>query len=70
MISETFSLLRATGLTKVSEGGGVEGEGIVVHKVPLAGLEKFVTERRAAGTMIDVRLLLLLGAGMLEENEA
>ena len=70
MISETFSLLRATGLTKVGEGGGVEGEGIVVHKVPLAGLEKFVTERRAAGTMIDVRLLLLLGAGMLEENEA
>ena len=70
MISETFSLLRATGLTRVGEGGGVEGEGIVVHKVPLAGLGKFVTERRAAGTMIDVRLLLLLGAGMLEENEA
>jgi hypothetical protein len=29
-----------------------------------------VAERRAAGTMIDAKILLLLGAGMLEENEA
>jgi hypothetical protein len=29
-----------------------------------------VAERRAAGVTIDVRLLLLLGAGMLEEADA
>jgi len=70
MVSETFSLLKASGLTKVSEGGGVEGEGIVVHQVALAALPAFVAERRAAGTVIDVRLLLLLGGGMFEELDA
>jgi ADP-ribose pyrophosphatase len=69
-LSETFTLLRATGLTKVGNGGGVESEDITVHKLPIPRLAAFVAERRAAGVMIDVRLLLLLGAGMLEENDA
>ena len=38
MVSEGFTLLRAEGLTKVGEGGGVEGEDIIVHRVPLAEL--------------------------------
>ena len=70
MLSETFTLLKASGLTKVGDGGGVEGEGITVHKVPLAGIAGFVTRKRAEGLLIDVRLLLLLGARMLEESEA
>ncbi|WP_305098583.1 NUDIX domain-containing protein [Croceibacterium aestuarii] len=70
MVGETFSLLRASGLSRVGDGGGVEGENITVHKVPVAALPAFVAERRAAGTMIDVRLLLLLGAGMLTESDA
>jgi ADP-ribose pyrophosphatase len=65
MVSETFTLVRATGLEKVSDGGGVEGEGITVHRVPLAGIAGFVAERRAGGMAIDVKLLLLLGAGIL-----
>jgi len=67
MVSETFSLVRATGLTKVGEGGGVPGEDITVHRVPLANIADFVTAKRAAGTMIDVKLLLLLGAGILAD---
>lgn len=70
MLSETFSLLGASGLTRVGEGGGTESEDITVHKVPIARLAAFVAERRAAGVTIDVRLLLLLGAGMLEEADA
>jgi ADP-ribose pyrophosphatase len=70
MVSETFSLLRASGLTEVGDGGGVDSENITVHTVPLARLPAFVAERRTAGTMIDAKILLLLGAGMLEENEA
>jgi len=69
-LSETFTLLRATGLTRVGEGGGTESEDITVHKVPIARLAAFVAERRAAGVTIDVRLLLLLGAGMLAEADA
>ena len=65
MVSETFTLVRATGLTRVGAGGGVAGEGIVMHRVPLAGIESFVAACRAEGLVIDVKLLLLLGAGML-----
>jgi ADP-ribose pyrophosphatase len=70
MLSETFTLLKASGLTRVGDGGGTEGEDIVVHNVPLASIAEFVAQRREAGVVIDVRLLLLLGAGMLEESEA
>ena len=60
MVSECFTLLRATGLTKVSEGGGLEDETIVVHRVPLADLAAFVAEWRAAGHAVDVRVAMLL----------
>lgn len=65
MVSESFTLMRATGLTKVSDGGGVEGENITVHRVPLSGLEAFVEASRARGCAVDVKLLLLLGGGYL-----
>jgi ADP-ribose pyrophosphatase len=42
MSSEGFTLLRAEGLTKVGEGGGVEGEDIAVHRVKLADVPAFV----------------------------
>ncbi len=65
MSSEGFTLLRAEGLIRVGEGGGVEGEDIEVHRVKLEDVAGFVAARREAGVAIDVRLLLLLGAGML-----
>ena len=65
MVSETFTLVRATGLTKVGAGGGVAGEGITVHRVPLADVAAFVDAKRAEGVMIDVKLLLLLGGGLI-----
>ena len=65
MVSECFTLLRASGLTRVGEGGGVSEEEIAVRRVPLAGIEDEVAEARAQGLAIDVKLLLLMGAGML-----
>lgn len=65
MSSEGFTLLRAEGLAKVGEGGGVAGEDIAVHRVKLDEVAAFVAERRAAGVASDAKLLLLLGAGML-----
>ncbi|MEH6756245.1 MAG: NUDIX hydrolase [Parasphingorhabdus sp.] len=59
MVSESFSLFKATGLTKVGEGGGVDGENITVHRVALASLDDFIAAKRQEGTGIDVRLLLL-----------
>jgi ADP-ribose pyrophosphatase len=65
MSSEGFTLLRAEGLTKAGEGGGVAGEDIQVHRVKLADVPALVAERRAAGVAMDAKLLLLLGSGML-----
>ncbi len=65
MVSESFTLLHATGLTKVGEGGGVVGEDIIVHRVPLDGIEDFVAKKRAEGCGVDVRVALLLAVGLL-----
>ena len=65
MVSESFTLVRARGLTKVGPGGGTAGENITVHRVALAALEDFLAERRARGDAIDVRLLTLLGPRIL-----
>jgi ADP-ribose pyrophosphatase len=67
MSAEGFTLLRAEGLTKVGEGGGVEGEEILVHHVPLAQVPAFVAAKRAEGCAMDVKLLVLLAGGMVGE---
>jgi ADP-ribose pyrophosphatase len=65
MVSESFTLLRAEGLTKVGAGGGVAHENILVHRVPLAGVAGFVAAKRGEGLGIDVKLLLLLAGDLL-----
>lgn len=68
MVSESFTLLRAHGLTKVSEGGGTEGENITVHRVPFDGLAQFVADWRARGHGVDVRIAMLMAAGFIGED--
>lgn len=63
MVSESFTLVRATGLRQTGVGGGTDGEDITVYRVPLAELSVFVEERRNAGVGIDVRIMGLLLAG-------
>ncbi|MDP3784404.1 MAG: NUDIX hydrolase [Sphingopyxis sp.] len=65
MVSESFTLLMATGLVKIGDGGGVDSEDIVVHRVPLAGIADFVAAKRAEGCGIDVRVAMLLAGGLL-----
>lgn len=64
MVAESFTLVRATGLTRVGSGGGVGGEEIVTHLVARADIASFIAARRAEGAGIDVKLLLLLGASL------
>lgn len=66
MTSERFTLVRATGLTRVGAGGGTEAEDITVHRVPLAEVAAFVAAKRAEGVGIDAKLLVALGAGYLK----
>lgn len=63
MVSESFTLMKASDLTRVSDGGGVEGENITVHRVALGNLRDFIATKRAEGCGMDVKLLLLLGSG-------
>ena len=65
MVSESFTLVRAHGLTKVGPGGGTAGEDITVHRVALSNIANFVETARARGLGIDVRLLMLLAPALL-----
>lgn len=65
MVSESFTMVRARGLTRVGEGGGVDDERIVTHLVPKDSVTEFVAAKRAEGIAIDVRVLMLLAPGLL-----
>jgi ADP-ribose pyrophosphatase len=65
MVSESFRLFRAHDLRKVGDGGGVPGEDIRVHRVPLDGLGEWIAARRAEGYAMDVKLLTLLGPSLI-----
>jgi ADP-ribose pyrophosphatase len=65
MSSEGFTLLRAEGLTRTGDGGGVEGEEILVHRVRIEDVPGFVAAKRGEGCAIDVKLLILLAASLM-----
>ncbi len=67
MISECFTLLRASELEKVGDGGGESDENILVHRVPIGEVADFVAAWRAAGHGVDVRLALFLTQEFLGE---
>ena len=69
MVSESFTLLRASDLTKVGEGGGTDSEDIRVHRVALNNLAEFVAARRAEGLAIDVRIAMLMAAGWFGDED-
>jgi ADP-ribose pyrophosphatase len=61
MLSESFTLVKAHGVRKVGEGGGVDEEDIEVHLVLRDEVASFIEQRREKGVSMDVKLLLLLG---------
>ncbi len=65
MVSESFTLVRATDLVQTGPGGGTEHENITVHRVPLNDIAAFVAARRAEGCGVDVRVLMLLAGEFL-----
>lgn len=65
LVSEGFTLVRLRGLSKIGEGGGIDGEDIIVHRVPLSDVPAFVEAKRAEGMGIDVKILMLLAGTFL-----
>ena len=56
MTSEFTHLFHATDLVRESDGGGVAGEEIIVHQVPLAGLREWLTAQQALGKRVDCKI--------------
>lgn len=56
LTSEQLHLIEISGLTRVHDGGGVDGEDIVVHRVPLAEVHDWLEQKRAAGFQIEPRI--------------
>lgn len=66
MTSEFTHLFHATGLTREHDGGGIAGEQIIVHHVPVTGLRQWLAAKEAEGATIDFKIhaaLWLAGIG-------
>ena len=62
MTPEITHLFLATDLSKVADGGGVSGENITSHIVPLSELRAFLADRQANGDAIDFKIHAALAA--------
>lgn len=54
--SETVAIFVARGLERAGQGGGVGGEDITVHEVPLNGAEKWLHDRQRSGLLVDLKV--------------
>ncbi len=60
MLAESFTLVRAQGVSRCGDGSGNEDEEIDVHLVAREDIQVFVEQRRQAGVAVDVKLLMFL----------
>lgn len=56
LTDEMTTFFVATGLSKIAAGGGVGGEDIEIHEIPLTGIHGWIQARRKRGRLIDARL--------------
>ena len=56
LTSESLSFYLATGLRRVSAGGGVENENIIVREAPLDGIDAWLAAQVEQGVAIDPRI--------------
>lgn len=66
MSSERIAFVRATGLTRVGEGGGVDSEDITVHHVPRAQAPAWLMQKQQEGFELDLKLWA--GLWMIDHN--
>jgi ADP-ribose pyrophosphatase len=56
LASETVDFFAATGLTRVSAGGGDAHEDIQVHEVPLNTIDAWLRQKLTEGVMVDPKI--------------
>ena len=62
MTCEFTHLFLANQTTREADGGGVSGEDIQVHHVPLSGLRGFLSQKLAEGCAVDFKIHAALAA--------
>ncbi len=60
LTDEFVTLFYATGLTRMTQGGGVEGENIKVHFVHQADVSKWCRDRQSEGKYVDFKIFAAL----------
>ena len=60
--SEIVHIVRARGLRRTGEGGGVEGEKIEVHLVPQRDALDWLRRKESEGVLVDLKVRLYLTA--------
>jgi ADP-ribose pyrophosphatase len=58
LTSEVVSIFGARGVRKVAEGGGVDGENIVVHPLPVGEVAGWLLARSRAGVLVDPKVFI------------
>lgn len=56
LTSEFIHLFKASALIREHDGGGVSGENITVHHVPMSELREWLTEQEDSGKVIDFKI--------------
>ena len=56
LTSEIVTILRAQGMRRIGDGGGVAGEGITVHAPLVAEAPGWLAARAASGALIDPKV--------------
>lgn len=59
LTDERVTLVRARDLVQIHAGGGVDGERILVHRVPLDRLDIWLAEQESRGCLVDLKVRLV-----------
>ncbi len=58
LTSEVVTIVGVRGVRKVAEGGGVDGEDIVVHALPVGEVAGWLLARSRAGILVDPKVFI------------
>ena len=60
LTSEVVTIFGARGVRKVADGGGVDGENIVVHELPAQHVMHWLLTRSRAGVLVDPKAFIAI----------
>ncbi len=67
--TEIVTFFRAHDMKKISNGGGDGSEDILVHLVPLTGLDAWIAAKRKEGCLVDYKVYAALYFHIKETTE-